>query len=139
MSILEVKHCEIDTFDSVFLTDMDFSIEAPFQALVTLALGYKGEEGSSYFRINLVSSDRIEIPPESLVQKIWVSEKITNHQIRAKIEELLVVVNQAEDPFKEAAKYLDWEYAQDIQWDDSAITEGETVGEDLSQEFFNMD
>jgi hypothetical protein len=138
VTVLEIKYCDIHTFEAVFLMDAEFSITAPFKALVTLALGYEDEEGSSYFRINLVSRDKMPISPESLVQKTWVSEKVESPQIRAKIEELLAVVNQAEDPLREAAKYLDWEYAQDIHWDDGEITKGEIVGEDLSQEFFNM-
>jgi len=139
MKLLVLKSCDILSGKDLFWIDDDFALKAPINALITMALGLEDEEGSDYFRINLVSGDKIEIPPESLIQKTWVAEKIASEQIRAKIEELLAVVNQAEDPFREAAKYLDWEYAQDIQWDDGAITEGETVGEDLSQEFFNMD
>lgn len=138
MKRLVLKSCDIQSGRDLFWIDEDFSLKTPIKALVTMALGFQDEESSTYFRINLVSRDRMKIPPESLVQKTWVSEKIASPQLRAKIEELLAVVNQVEDPLKEAARYLDWECAQDIHWDDGEITKGEIVGEDLSQEFFNM-
>jgi hypothetical protein len=134
---LEIKSCDIDAGKTSFWLNEDFALHAPFVAIVTLALGYENEESSSYFSILVGSRDGLGKLPEAVGQKKWVVASVDGKALRAKFDTLMQIVNEADDPILEAARYLDWEYAQGLQWDDGATRAGHKVGTDLSRKFFN--
>lgn len=137
MKNLEIKSCDIDAGKTSFWLSENFALHAPFVAVVTLALGYADEESSSYFSLLVGSCDGFDKLPDAEGQKKWIVASTDGKALRAKFDTLMQIVNEAEDPILEAARYLDWEYAQSLQWDDGVTRARHTVGPDLSRNFFN--
>ncbi len=114
MSDLEIKNLDIEVLGDhqIDYNQDQFLLTKPYHACVTVGLGYKEEDGSTYFHFDIFSS-RDEID-EHASQFYVISDTLTPKKLLEIVQSKLERANLHDDPIREAAKSMAWEYGREI-------------------------
>lgn len=114
MSNLEIKNLDIEVLGDhrTDYNQVQFLLTKPYHACVAVGLGYEDEDGSTFFYFDIYSS-RDEID-EKASQFYVISDTLTPKKLLEIVQSKLERANLSDDPIREAAKSMAWEYGREI-------------------------